>query len=92
MRDRIVAIASPRTTSRHTQRHLVSNFRLSPPPTRAARAGELEILRTFPGKRSEHFVSGSYDDRIAIAAASAFQEKLCVLDSDVAPDALIYPI
>jgi 3-phenylpropionate/cinnamic acid dioxygenase small subunit len=94
MRDRIVAIGQSEDYEPHTQRHLVSNFRL-----RAASDEELrvqanfEILRTFPGKRSELFVSGSYDDRIVITGRRLhFKEKLCVLDSDVPPEALLYPI
>ena len=94
MRDRIVAIGQSEDYEPHTQRHLISNFRLQAASDEELRVqANFEILRTFPGKRSEYFVSGSYDDRIAIAGRRLhFREKLCVLDSDVAPDALIYPI
>jgi hypothetical protein len=38
-------------------------------------------------------VSGCYNDRISIAGSRlTFKEKLCVLDSDVPPDLLVYPI
>jgi 3-phenylpropionate/cinnamic acid dioxygenase small subunit len=52
-----------------------------------------QILRTFPEKRTELFVSGCYDDRIMIAGSRLhFREKLCVLDSDVPPESMLYPI
>jgi len=94
MRDRIVAIGQSEDYEPHTQRHLISNFRLQAASDEELRVqANFEILRTFPGKRSEHFVSGSYDDRIAIAARRLhFREKLCVLDSDVPPESLLYPI
>jgi 3-phenylpropionate/cinnamic acid dioxygenase small subunit len=94
MRDRIVAIGQSEDYEPHTQRHLISSFRLQAASDEELRVqANFEILRTFPGKRSEHFVSGSYDDRIAIAGRRLhFKDKLCVLDSDVPPEALIYPI
>ena len=94
MRDRIVALGQSEDYEPHTQRHTLSNFRMQ-----AASAEELRvqanfhILRTFPGRRSEYFVSGYYNDRVAIAAGRLnFKEKICVLDSDVPPDSLVYPI
>src|SRR5713101_5358235 len=52
-----------------------------------------QILRTFPERRTEYFVSGYYDDRIAVSGKRLnFRDKLCVLDSDVPPESLIYPI
>ncbi len=72
----------------------ISNFRVQAASDEELRVqANFEILRTFPGKRTEHFVSGTYDDRIAIAGRRLhFKEKLCVLDSDVPPDSLLYPI
>ena len=84
MRDRIVAIGQSEDYEPHKQRHVISNFRVQ---------ANFEILRTFPEKRTELFVSGYYDDHIAIAGRRlAFREKLCVLDSDVPPESLLYPI
>jgi salicylate 5-hydroxylase small subunit len=51
------------------------------------------VIRTFPEKHSELFVSGCYQDRIVRPGGRwKFQEKLVVLDSDVAPEGLVYPL
>ena len=94
MRDRIVAIGQSEDFEPHVQRHTISNFRIQAGSEEELRAqANFQILRTFPEQRSEHFVSGSYNDRIAIAAGRLhFREKICVLDSDVAPTSLVYPI
>jgi len=94
MRDRIVAIGQSEDYEPHTQRHLVSNFRVQAASDEDLRVqANFQVLRTFPDKRTEHFVSGYYDDRIAIAGSRLhFREKLCVLDSDVPPESLLYPV
>ncbi|HKW38652.1 MAG TPA: nuclear transport factor 2 family protein [Burkholderiales bacterium] len=94
MFDRIVAIGQSEDYEPHMQRHTVSGFRIQAASGQELRAqANFQILRTFPEQRSEHFVSGSYNDRIAVAAGRLhFREKICVLDSDVAPTSLVYPI
>jgi len=94
MRDRIVAIGQSEDYEPHMQRHFVSNFRIQAASDDELRAqANFQILRTFPERRTEYFVSGVYNDRIAITNGRLhFREKICVLDSDVPPDALIYPI
>jgi 3-phenylpropionate/cinnamic acid dioxygenase small subunit len=94
MRDRIIALGQSEDYEPHTQRHTISNFRMQ-----AASGEELRVqanfyvLRTFPDRRSEYFVSGYYNDRVAISAGRLnFREKICVLDSDVPPEPLVYPI
>ena len=94
MRDRIVAIGQSEDYEPHTQRHIIGNFRLQAASDEELRVqANFQILRTFPEKRTEHFVSGYYSDRIAIAGGRLnFKEKLCVLDSDVPPESLLYPV
>jgi 3-phenylpropionate/cinnamic acid dioxygenase small subunit len=94
LRDRIVAIGQSEDYEPHMQRHLISNFRIQAASDEELRVQvSFEILRTFPEKRTELFVSGYCDDRIAIAGRRLhFREKLCVLDSDVPPESLHYPI
>ncbi len=94
MFDRIVAVGQSEDYEPHVQRHTVSNFRIQAASGQELRAqANFQILRTFPEHRSEYFVSGTYNDRIAIAAGRLhFREKICVLDSDVAPHSLVYPI
>lgn len=94
MIDRIVAVGQSEDYEPHTQRHTISNFRIQAASEQELRAqANFQILRTFPERRTEYFVSGSYNDRIAVSAGRLnFREKICVLDSDVPPDSLIYPI
>ena len=94
MFDRIVAIGQSEDYEPHAQRHIVSNFRIQAASDEELRAqANFQILRTFPDRRTEYFVSGMYNDRIAIAAGRLhFREKICILDSDVPPDSLIHPI
>jgi 3-phenylpropionate/cinnamic acid dioxygenase small subunit len=94
MFDRIVAIGQSEDYEPHVQRHTISNFRLQAASGHELRAqANFQILRTFPERSTEHFVSGTYNDRIVIAAGRLhFREKICVLDSDIAPDSLVYPI
>jgi 3-phenylpropionate/cinnamic acid dioxygenase small subunit len=94
MRDRIVAIGQSEDYEPHTQRHMISNFRVQAASDEELRAqANFYVLRTFPGRQTEYFVSGSYSDRVAITDGRLnFREKLCVLDSEVPPDSLIYPI
>ena len=95
MFDRIVAVGQSEDYDPYMQRHLVSSFRIQAASESELRAqANFQILRTFPEQRTEYFISGSYNDRIAITAAGRlhFREKICVLDSDVPPDSLVYPI
>jgi 3-phenylpropionate/cinnamic acid dioxygenase small subunit len=94
MFDRIVAVGQSEDYEPHVQRHTVSNFRLQAASDQELRAqANFQILRTFPERRTEYFVSGTYSDRIMLAAGRLhFREKICVLDSDVPPESLIYPI
>jgi len=95
MRDRIVAIGQSEDYEPHTQRHYISNFRVQAASDEELRVqANFQILRTFPDRRTEYFVSGSYSDRVAITAGGRlhFREKLCVFDSDVPPESLVYPI
>jgi len=94
MRDRIVAIGQSEDYEPHVQRHFISNFRLQPPPTRSCACRRTSIsLRTFPGGAASTSSRASTTTASrSPARACNFREKLCVLDSDVPPEALIYPI
>jgi 3-phenylpropionate/cinnamic acid dioxygenase small subunit len=94
MRDRIVALGQSEDFEPHVQRHYIANFRVQ-----AAGADELrvqanvQVLRTFPERATESFVSGYYLDRVAVLGRRLnFKEKLCVLDSDIPPEGLAYPL
>ena len=94
MFDRIVAIGQSEDYEPHMQRHTISNFRVQAASAQELRTqANFQILRTFPDQRTEFFLSGSYNDRIAVSSGRLhFREKICVLDSDIAPVSLTYPI
>jgi salicylate 5-hydroxylase small subunit len=94
MFDRIVSIGQSEDYEPYMLRHTVSNFRIQAASAEELRAqANFLVLRTFPERRTEYFVSGTYNDRISLAAGRLnFREKICVLDSDVPPDSLLYPI
>jgi 3-phenylpropionate/cinnamic acid dioxygenase small subunit len=94
MRDRIVAIGQSEDYEPHTQRHTIANFRIQAASEEELRVqANFHILRTFPERRTEFFVSGSYNDRVALIGGRLnFREKLCILDSDIPPESMVYPI
>ena len=94
MRDRIVAIGQSEDYEPHTQRHYISNFRIQAAAEDELRVqANFQILRSFPERRTEFYVSGYYLDRVAVSVSRLhFKEKLCVLDSDAPPESLVYPI
>ena len=94
MRDRIVSFDQSEDFEPHHQRHLITNVRAQTTETDELRVfANFLVIRTFPEKRSELFVSGYYHDRIVRPGGRLkFQEKLVILDSEVAPESLIYPL
>ena len=94
MRDRITAIGQSEDYEPHQQRHFLSNFRIQNTTEQELRVqANFQVLRTFPERATELFVSGYYLDRVSLDGRRLnFREKLCVLDFDIAPASLIYPI
>lgn len=94
MRDRIVAIGQSEDYEPHTQRHFITNFRLQVTAENDLRVtANVQILRTFPDRASEFLASGYYLDRVAMTGTRfTFREKLCVFDSDIPPESLVYPV
>jgi len=91
MRDRSSRSASPRIRP-HTQRTFISNFRLqAASDEELARCGDFDILRTFPGRRSEHFVSGIYDDASRSPEGASISGRSCAFSFGRSPDALDLP-
>lgn len=94
MRDRLIAIGQSEDYEPYAQRHTIANFRMQAASEEELRVqANFQILRTYPDRRTEFFASGLYDDRLAISGSRLnFKEKLCVFDSDVPPESLVYPI
>jgi 3-phenylpropionate/cinnamic acid dioxygenase small subunit len=94
LRDRMVAIGQSEDYEPHTQRHYISNFRVQVSGEDELRVqANVQILRTYPGRATEPLASGQYSDRVAVTGGRFnFREKLCVLDSEVPPGDLVYPV
>ena len=94
LRDRIAAIGQSEDYEPHAQRHFISNFRVQVSGEDELRVqANVQILRTYPGRESGLLASAQYSDRVAVAGGRFnFREKLCVLDSDIAPGDLVYPV
>jgi 3-phenylpropionate/cinnamic acid dioxygenase small subunit len=94
MRDRIVAIGQSEDYEPHQQRHFITNLRVQAASDEELRVqANFQVLRTFPERPTEFFVSGYYLDRVArIGGRFAYREKLCILDSDIPPLDMVYPI
>jgi salicylate 5-hydroxylase small subunit len=94
LRDRVYAVTETLFHEPYHQRHIVSGF-----VVRAGDAGEFRVqanyvvIRTKKGALSEVYNAGRYVDRIVDEnGALRFREKLCVFDSELIPNSLIYPI
>ncbi len=94
LRDRVYAITETLFHEPYYQRHIVSGLLV-----RADDGGGFSVqanylvIRTKAGALSEVYNAGRYLDRIADDAGTLrFREKLCVFDSELIPNSLIYPV
>jgi salicylate 5-hydroxylase small subunit len=94
LRDRVYAVTETLFHEPYYQRHIVSGF-----VVRTDDGGEFRVqanyvvIRTKAGALSEVYNAGRYVDRIIDEnGALRFREKLCVFDSELIPNSLIYPI
>ena len=94
MRDRISAIGQSEDYQPHTQRHFIGNFRIQVSGEDELRVqANVQVLRTYPEQGTEFLAAGYYLDRVAVTGGRLnFREKLCVLDSDVPPSGMVYPV
>ncbi len=94
LRDRVYAVTETLFHEPYYQRHLVSGF-----VVRANDGGGFRVqanyvvIRTKAGALSEVYNAGRYVDHIVDdGGALRFREKICVFDSELIPNSLIYPI
>jgi salicylate 5-hydroxylase small subunit len=94
LRDRVYAVTETLFHEPYYQRHIVSGF-----VVRADVGGGFRVqvnyvvVRTKAGALSEVYSAGRYVDRIVDDGGTPrFREKLCVFDSEIIPNSLIYPI
>ena len=94
LKDRMVAIRQLSTYGPRHLRHVVSGIRILGWNGDALRCeANYAVFETLPEQLTRVFQVGRYLDRIVVDAGRLrFAEKLCVFDSELIPNTLIYPI
>lgn len=94
LKDRVFGITQTLFHQPYYQRHIVSGLRILGEEQGAIRCeANYLVIRTKMAEASEVFNCGRYLDRIVRAgAALKFAEKICVFDSELIPNSIIYPI
>ena len=94
LRDRVFAVTQTLFHQPYQQRHLVSGIViLGEQGGRVHAEANYLVIRTKSKALSEVFNTGRYIDRIVREAdALKFTEKLCVFDSELIPNSIIYPL
>jgi len=94
LRDRVYGVTQTLFHEPYYQRHLVSGFlmRRLTGDAYAVRANYL-VVRTKAGALSELYSAGRYADVVVRDAGRLlFKEKLCIFDSELIPNSMIYPL
>jgi salicylate 5-hydroxylase small subunit len=93
LQDRIYGIRETLFHEPYYQRHLIVNFILTPGDGAIAVQANYLVIRTKSGQLSEVYNTGRCRDRIvATPDGFRFEERVCVFDSELIPNSLIYPI
>jgi anthranilate 1,2-dioxygenase small subunit len=94
LRDRVAAIRNTSVYGPRYIRRMVSAIRIL-----RADGNEIEVranyaaFETLPDELTRVFSVGEYRDRIVVVdGAMRFSEKICVFDSELVPNSLIYPL
>ena len=91
--DRVYAVQSTLFHAPYYQRHIVSGILVRPDDGGFRVQANYLVIRTKAGALSEIYNAGRYVDRIvADGERLRFREKICVFDSELIPNSLIYPI
>jgi salicylate 5-hydroxylase small subunit len=94
LEDRVYGVTSTLFHAPYYQRHLIGPIRLLEPDGEAIRAeANYLVIRTKRDQVSEVFNAGRYLDRVVKTAEGLrFAVKICVFDSELIPNSIIYPI
>ncbi|HEY0614876.1 MAG TPA: aromatic-ring-hydroxylating dioxygenase subunit beta [Candidatus Elarobacter sp.] len=93
LRDRVYAITETLFHEPYYQRHLVSGILAERDGAGFRARANYVVVRTKAGALSEVYNAGRYVDRIVDEDGNLrFSEKLCVFDSELIANSLIYPI
>ena len=93
LRDRVYAITETLFHEPYYQRHLITGILVERDAGGFGVRANYLVVRTKAGSLSEIYNAGRYIDRIVNdAGLLRFREKICVFDSELIPNSLIYPI
>ena len=93
LRDRVYAITETLFHEPYYQRHLISGILVERDDAGFRVRANYLVVRTKTGALSEIYNAGRYVDRMADDHGTLrFREKICVFDSELIPNSLIYPL
>ena len=93
LRDRVYAITETLFHEPYYQRHLVSGILAEADGDGFRVRANYVVIRTKTGSLSEVYSAGRYLDRVVDESGTLrFREKLCIFDSELIPNSLIYPL
>lgn len=94
LEDRVVGITQTMMYAPHYWRHIVALPRIRSATDTVVRAEtSYAIVKTIPDEPSELFQAGRYlDEIVRDGGRLRFREKLCVFDSVLIANSLIYPV
>ncbi len=93
LRDRIFGIRETLFHEPYYQRHLIANFLVTPDDGAFAVQANYLVIRTKSNQLSDVYNAGRSRDRIVSTPDGLrFTERVCVFDSELIPNSLIYPI
>jgi salicylate 5-hydroxylase small subunit len=94
LKDRVFGVTQTLVHAPYYQRHLVSALRVVASDANSARVeANYLVIRTKRNDLPEMLNTGRYLDRLAYAEGRwRFVEKVCVFDSELIPNSIIYPI
>lgn len=93
MRDRVYGVINTLFHAPYYQRHILGPMRIEEDEDALIVETNYVVFRTKRNEMSEVFNTGRYIDRIVRTDEGLrFAEKLCVFDSEMIPNSIIYPI
>jgi salicylate 5-hydroxylase small subunit len=93
LRDRVYAITETLFHEPYYQRHIISGILAVPEDGGFRVRANYLVIRTKAGSLSEVYSAGrSLDLIVDDAGTLRFREKLCIFDSELIPNSLIYPL
>lgn len=93
LRDRVQAIRRTSVFAPRALRHFVSGIRAAEEDQAVMVTASFMVLQTQPDEETQVFVAGRYRDRLLRCDGTLrFAEKICILDSNLIPGSLIFPV